>query len=224
MGEDASRPRTTARVQKVCGSQLAKTGSPSRTAQRPRPPARTPRTRMTRALADGQPKDAPRTNPLRFGLAAPTATTHRETKRCAYVESGHFGSRAMLVSQSAWTSTDRHARSAAAVECRENHNRECVASGRSRHSRVRWLRCKGSATRRFVRGCRSSREAAAARLSPARCFGVGLGGALEPAGFPRRRAQRSQPDGRVAKPTRRVPTATRARSALAASTGRRGGR
>ncbi len=84
-----SRPRTTARVQKVRGSQLAKTGSPSRTAQRPRPPARTPRTRMTRALADGQPKDAPRTNPLRFGLAAPTATTHRETKRCAYVDLHH---------------------------------------------------------------------------------------------------------------------------------------
>ena len=80
-----SRPRTTARVQEVRGSQLATTGSPSRTAQRPRPPARTPRTRMTRALADGQPKDAPRTNPLRFGLAAPTATTHRETKSCAYV-------------------------------------------------------------------------------------------------------------------------------------------
>jgi hypothetical protein len=85
-----SRPRTTARVQKVRGSQLAKTGSPSRTAQRPRPPARTPRTRMTRALADGQPKDAPRTSPLRFGLAAPTATTHRETKRCAYVDFRHF--------------------------------------------------------------------------------------------------------------------------------------
>jgi hypothetical protein len=43
------------------------------------------------SLADGRPKGAPRTSHLRFGLAASTATTHRETKRCAYVDFHHSG-------------------------------------------------------------------------------------------------------------------------------------